>query len=196
VTTHPIIIGLGHTARVGKDTAAEALAELGYERLAFADIIRECLLALNPITGNGARVATMVWKYGWDEAKTRSYEIRELLQRLGTEVGRDILGQNIWVNATFAKMQPRHKYVITDVRFPNEANAILAAGGLLYKIERPGIKSPNNHPSETALADFKTWSHVLVNNYHSAEAFKAAVVHFFRAGVDPTLGSEVWRGEG
>lgn len=195
MTSRPHIIGLGHRAQMGKDTAAAAMAELGYERLAFADTLRECLYALNPRTGSGARVQTVVDLRGWDGAKVHSYEIRQLLQRLGTEVGRDILGQNIWVQATFAKMQPGHKYVITDVRFPNEAEAVLAAGGRLYKVERPGIESPNDHPSETALADWKAWNHVFVNNYATAEDFKAAVIHFFRAWVDPTLGSDAWRGE-
>lgn len=73
---------------------------------------------------------------------------RLLLQLLGTECGRDIIHPNIWVNALFAdyraedagiisgKDYKENNWIITDVRFENEAKAIKDRGGILIRIER------------------------------------------------------------
>lgn len=158
------IIGLMGYAQVGKDTTASILIEhYGYERIAFADALRDMLYALNPITGLAAnddatatwwRVQDIVDSYGWEEAKRRD-DTRALLQRLGTEAGRKVLGDDIWVRTALAKVKTSGKYVFTDVRFPNEAEAIKAAGGQLWRISRTGRGPVNNHPSETALDDLK-----------------------------------------
>lgn len=150
-----MIVGLTGYARAGKDTAAEVLIEAGWKRIAFADSLREMLHALNPLIGRGQlRVADIVEMNGWTEAKKWS-EIRQLLQRLGTEAGRNILGESIWIDTALAKVaSPLTNYVITDVRYPNEANAIRAMGGWIGRITREGTAPVNAHPSETALDDY------------------------------------------
>ncbi len=180
----PFIVGLGHRAQVGKDSAAAALVELGYERVAFADTLREMLLALDPFIGTGRRVSDVVSWHGWDAAKTGSAEIRRLLQRLGTEVGRNLIGENVWVDAAFAKMKPGGKYVVTDVRFPNEAQAILDHGGYLYRIDRPGHEGVNAHSSEHALADWGRWHAVLENSYPDTESWQRYIRYYFRTWVE------------
>jgi hypothetical protein len=42
------LVAFSGYARSGKDTAADALLPLGFQRVAFADKLRECLYALNP----------------------------------------------------------------------------------------------------------------------------------------------------
>lgn len=165
----PQIIGLMGYAQVGKDTAAATLVADGYERIAFADALRDMLYALNPIIrgdgichDHGVRLQSVVNHAGWEKAK-QSPEVRALLQRLGTEAGREVLGQNIWVRTAMEKAKPGGKYVITDVRFPNEADAIRAAGGQLVRIMRPGFGPVNNHPSETALDGVEA-EYTIVNN--------------------------------
>ena len=45
----PIIIGLGHIARVGKDAAADHLVRhYGFEKQGFTDALNRLLLAINP----------------------------------------------------------------------------------------------------------------------------------------------------
>lgn len=44
--------------------------------------------------------------------------------------------------------------VVTDVRFPNEADAIRDAGGVLIRLVRPSAGQGDAHPSETALDDY------------------------------------------
>jgi hypothetical protein len=109
--------------------------------------------------------------------------VRELLQKLGTEAMRNGLHTNVWVNALFAdyKAEETHKvpryydelnkkglagyegiwehpnWIITDMRFPNELEAVVEKGGITIRVVRDyalrgGPEDPKNiHPSETAL---------------------------------------------
>ena len=105
---------------------------------------------------------------------------RTLLQLLGTEAGREIIHPNIWVNALFAKYNldltdgysapyKGDKYpnwIITDMRFPNEAQAVKDRGGILVRINREDITGQDKvpvHTSETALDDWEDWDYVIDN---------------------------------
>jgi hypothetical protein len=160
-------------ARSGKDTAALVLAEYGYERLAFADALRDSLYALNPIVGGSVRVQEIVDDIGWDVAKVKHPEIRELLQRFGTEVGRTLYGENFWVDRVMAKVKPGGKYVITDVRFPNEQVAVQQAGGRVFRIQRPNVGAANAHSSEDVS---RLMVDGVVPNTGSIEAFRESVL--------------------
>ncbi len=163
------LVGLSGYAQSGKDTAARVLMEhFGFQRIAFADKLRDVLYALNPVVEWVDR-APMGWnrpqydrdsvqdvvdRKGWERAKQEHPAIRELLQRLGTEAGRKVLGESVWVDAAMSQVVPGGRYVFTDVRFPNEYDAIKAAGGEVWRIERAGTAAVNRHPSETALDGF------------------------------------------
>jgi dephospho-CoA kinase len=61
-----MIIGLTGYARTGKDTVASVLVkDFGFERIAFADPIRELLYELNPKV-NGIYLREMVEEHGWE----------------------------------------------------------------------------------------------------------------------------------
>ena len=47
------------------------------------------------------------------------------------------------------------KYVITDVRFTNEADMIRANGGKIWRVVRSGVGPVNNHISESELDSIK-----------------------------------------
>ncbi|MEU8133267.1 hypothetical protein [Streptodolium elevatio] len=161
------LIGLSGYARSGKDEAAKALVAGGWRQVAFADKVKDFVCALDPMVpstrgGQPMRLSTVVARRGWDYAKTWYPEVRVLLQRAGTEAGRRILGQDIWIDALFRDIAEEPAVVISDVRFPNEAQAIADRGGLLIRIERPGV-GVMPHESETALDDWP-FDHVLVND--------------------------------
>lgn len=163
----PQYIGLHGFAGTGKDTVAEILSQYGYTRVAFADVLREALYVLNPVIlfddyGYDQRVQDLVDNLGWDEAKRRYEEIRRMLQVLGTEVGREMIDQNVWVDSVFKKLEEDKKYVFTDVRFVNEHQAIDSRLGLLVKIDRPGYGPVNAHKSDKGLPD--EWFDVRINN--------------------------------
>lgn len=162
-----MIIGLSGYARSGKDEAAKIMVkEFGFTRVAFADKLRECLYELNPIVSDKhdftlagryekyVKVQDVIDKYGWDGYKNTpfTHEIRRLLQRLGTEAGRNTLGENIWVDA--ALNVDHENIVVTDTRFPNEAKAIVDRGGEIWRVTRWGVTKANDHPSETSLDDW------------------------------------------
>lgn len=164
-----ILIGMSGFARSGKDAAAEYLVENhGFTRIAFADILRDFLYALNPLVigwdrngyGDLASYHTplqeVIDEYGWDAYKETPYgnEIRRLLQRLGTECGRNLLGDNIWINSTFKDLDPNGKYIVTDARFLNEFAAIEDLGGVIIRVNRPGVGPANDHPSEMEALEY------------------------------------------
>ena len=79
---------------------------------------------------------------------------REVLQFVGTEIFRR-MSTNIWANATVNKIlseQPELA-IITDCRFPNEVEAVQAAGGKVIRLLRDNGKG-DKHLSETALDDY------------------------------------------
>lgn len=160
-----MLIGISGYARAGKDSLASFLIEdHGYKRYAFADALRGVVYALNPVVGvapdiyggNPLRVQDIVDLKGWDAAKVEHEEIRRLLQAMGTEAGRKILGENIWVDTVFRQIaeQGDENVVITDVRFPNEALEVKAQGGFIVRVNRPGVAPVNAHPSEVALDEW------------------------------------------
>ena len=148
------LIGIAGVARSGKDTVARFICDFGYERKGFADPLKAILYALNPtirVHEGHARLAECVDTFGWEGAKSHD-EVRRLLQRLGTEGGRRNLGEDIWVE-TLLRSPSSGRIVISDCRFLNEVEAIRSRGGVVVKVERPGVGPLNSHPSETALSD-------------------------------------------
>lgn len=112
--------------------------------------------------------------------------VREFLQKLGTEAMRDGLHTNVWVNALFADYKyeihrsevptraagfiDQHVYpnwIITDMRFPNEMEAVVAKGGITIRVVRPDMNSLQAmvpaHASETAL-DGHTMHYEIIND--------------------------------
>jgi len=118
---------------------------------------------------------------------------REFLQRLGTEAMREGLHTNVWVNALFADYKAKWvstgnaieedevslekeylNWIITDMRFENELEAVKEKGGITIRVVRPhGYTNPhtgeykemplNYHPSETAL-DEATFDYEIIND--------------------------------
>lgn len=152
------LIGLTGLAGAGKDEAAKALIADGWVRDAFADRMRKAMLDLDPWLvewdGHPVRLSQIIAEEGWDQAKRNYPEVRRLLQRFGTEAGRDIHGVNCWVNALFRDWSNETWLVITDCRFDNEAQAVRERGGIVVRIERPGLERlPGGHASEAGVAD-------------------------------------------
>jgi len=153
-------IGLAGWARSGKDTVADYLVEShGYTKMSFAAPMKEAMYRLNPritvnkITNTALRVGIDV--YGWDGIKERSPDVRGLLQRFGTEVGREMFGSDFWVNAAIKQIPDGAKAVFSDVRYPNEADAVRKLGGKVWRVLRPGVEAANDHASEHALNDYQ-----------------------------------------
>ena len=149
------ILGITGVARVGKDTLFTCIKEINkssqFFRVAFADELKkECDEFLISNTGISA--------FTEDEAEKKI--IRPFLVTYGTHVRRK-LDKNCWIK----KIEPivskdKDKcFVITDVRFPNEAEWIKKMGGIVIHLSRDGILPANddekiNDPMLKNIADY------------------------------------------
>lgn len=136
-----------------------------------------------------------------------SITVRQLLQEIGTEVMRNVIHPNIWVNALFSEykgnfnsdkywLAEKHtdnvidypNWIITDMRFPNELQAVKNRGGITIRVNRDNCicttkeaafctkkcnidKDFKEHPSETALDDAE-FDYTIDNNSTIEELIK------------------------
>ena len=164
-----MIIGLAGYARSGKDTVAGLMKD--YERRAFADAIRDSLMALNPLVATDLHLSEVVKRQGWEGAKVTTPEIRRLLQAMGTEVGRQLIHPDLWVELAIKGLESSDRVIFTDVRFINEAKAIKRLGGSVWRVNRPGVDALNSHPSETSMDQFAF--DLVISNYGTIEDLKS-----------------------
>lgn len=158
------IIGLSGYAQSGKSTVAEYFCLNGYKRFRFAEGLKNMLKVIgvtdNQIDGSEKEVPLSLLC-----GKTP----RQALQYLGTEYGRNLIGEDFWVNILenrvkeYLKKCDLNKVVIDDIRFPNELDRIVSMGGFIIRIERDSSVPVNRHVSETSL-DSVVWDNVLSNN--------------------------------
>jgi cytidylate kinase len=91
--------------------------------------------------------------------------VRDMLQKLGTEAIRNGLHPDTWVNALmcdYKKTKDKDEeysypnWIITDLRFPNEYDAIKSMGGIIIRVNREiDVSDRLKHISEIALDDYK-----------------------------------------
>ncbi len=145
-----ILIGLCGAAGAGKSTAAAHLRRHGFERIRLAGILKDMLkvLGLSDEQVDGSLKETPCALLG---GKTP----RWAMQSLGTEWGRQLISESLWIDAWAAKVNAcGQNVVVDDVRFPNEVDAIKRRGGYLVKITGRGVAlATGGHASETMDLD-------------------------------------------
>lgn len=165
--------------RSGKDTAAEFL-EKKYDgiTLKFADPIYH--------------IETMVYKYLEKPIPADKTKRRQFLQFIGTEFGRNTVGEDIWCEI----MERQIKYFelcddcfpnffITDVRFPNEVALCKKLGFNLVYISRLNVDrkqagaTQTDHISENALSSDITDKMYQLSNYGTLDQFHQDVDHLY-----------------
>ncbi|QXV85193.1 dNMP kinase [Escherichia phage TrudiGerster] len=121
---------------------------------------------------------------------------RKMLQLVGTELGRQLVHERIWLiilEQSIAKDDP-DVAVVTDVRFPNEGELIretnrLDMDSLLVNVvpaEREyTIKT--NHPSENGIP-VKYITHEFVNTFEGMHNLKLEVNNFCDLELEPLVG--------
>ena len=88
--------------------------------------------------------------------------LREVLQIVGTELLREGFNKNVHVASTMANIKDKDNVIITDLRFPNEMEAVKKKGGITIRVNRPGL-TKSNHLSETSL-DSAEFDYEIDNN--------------------------------
>ena len=137
-----MIVGLYGDSRAGKDTVARIMVEeFGAEWRSFAAPLRQILLNVNPYLRNEpgthpTYLADEVEQHGWDWVKKNYPESVDWMIQLGQSV-RDLIHVDAWIWSVLTDPLPRFM-VISDVRQPNEYDAIRHAGGEVWRVIRPG----------------------------------------------------------
>jgi len=172
------VIGLGCTAQVGKDTAAEYWEKKfpgRVKRVAFADKLKQVCMLLFDLSYEQC--------YGSKESKEAidprwGMSPREILQKVGE--GMRKIYPDIWVDTVFYTTIPDHQkdgydfFVISDVRYPNEGDKVHKEDGTLIKVLRDagGVEVGANHSSETAMKDYTDFDFIIDNNGTFSEYYE------------------------
>lgn len=191
MATHhtPALIGLVGHAGAGKDTVADRLTNYhDFHRLTLADHVRDAALALDPVIEHSThtdltvytRLSELVSTHGWHAAK-QIPDIRRTLQRLGTEAGWKMHGDNLWTSKVDEELihltsVDDNPAVITDIRMPHEMDWLINdKGGVLIGVRRDNVYDlgdNNRHASETDIDKiFSRCTHIIDNNSSLADLF-------------------------
>lgn len=147
-------------AQSGKTTSAKFLESRGYQRISFADPLKDMLRVLTPVVDKHRRPGVLCGK-----------SVREALQTLGTEWGRKLIGEDIWARHMIARIDlligdfhdgAIKGIVIDDCRFDNEAELLSGAGATLIKVCRES-EEVMDHESERGVSD-RLIHYVIPNN--------------------------------
>lgn len=147
-----IVVGITGKAGSGKDTVADFLVrEHGFQKLSFATVLKKMLATAGmpePANREDKEAIIPGFTFTW----------RDAAQKLGTEWGR-ALDNDIWVMAiekyismTEEKRGHRPRFVLSDVRFENEAVLIRRRGSLLHVFGREAdLGASAGHASEAGI---------------------------------------------
>ena len=201
-----VIISISGRKGSGKSVLAELLLQQGFEKVSFADTLKELVCSIydwdiqqigkleykeealmDPVSW-GPKEATLLEKMikapiGSIPAKDYIFFTRrEALQYIGTEILRGYDTQ-FHVKALIKRLKKDRNYVLDDTRFPNELAALKNRGAICLFVIRPNNFDFSNHPSEVSLSrhDFE---HIILND-KSLEAFKKSGSWFFNTILSP-----------
>lgn len=146
----PPVIGISGRARHGKDSCADFIvARFGGYKYALASPIKAMVNA-----GFGIDLQNAYWA-GRKEAPVAAlggHSPREIMQTLGTEWGRGMVDEQIWITMAKQRLLTNGPgMVIPDVRFDNEADWIRSINGLVVHITRGQAAAVSPHSSEGGI---------------------------------------------
>lgn len=140
------IIGLTGKLKSGKSEAAKMLHARSFTRVRFAGPLKAmmgCLgLTEDQIEGSLKETPSVLLC-----GKTPRFA----MQTIGTEWGRNTIGQDLWINAWKHAVNSHPEFtpiVADDVRFENEVEAVRSMGGIIVRIKRNTVDVPPTHTSE------------------------------------------------
>jgi hypothetical protein len=144
-----MIIGVAGFAGSGKDTVGKYLVvHYNFEHRSFAAKLKEATAALLDMpldkVDEYKLMKNVCVELVDDDDIVTTFTFRHFLQRMGTEMGRNVFGEDFWVDMVLPDnlLLARHyqeyvarKIVITDVRFENEASRVRELDGVVIWVE-------------------------------------------------------------
>lgn len=192
-----MIIGLVGWIGSGKGTVADTLIrEHGYHKFAFADALKDAVATIfswprGLLEGdsNASRAFRERIDPWWSHKFGYEVTPRLILQRMGTEACRHGIHDDIWIHTLAHRIKGYDDVVIADVRFPNEIQFIMGAGGKIVHVER-GEKPTHEeiqkmHLSETAWIG--TPFHYELDNNGNKDQLKERVAAMLTRLEDPNI---------
>lgn len=161
------VIAFGHRKYTGKDSAARFLqihlngsSKHSVKKRGFADKLKDIAHEL----------------YHWDGMKPKEYyeiypdrkneilpTIKKTVRQIWIELGikmREIY-EDTWIKC--ALLEDCNILLISDLRFPNEFDAIKKMGGYCIRIKRPSIPDTDD-VADNALKNCVTWDDTIIND--------------------------------
>jgi hypothetical protein len=170
-----MIIGISGRMGSGKDTVAKMIQEIDakyrveetsiWEIKKYASALKKIASILTGVPETMFEVPEFKEKNmpeSWRNTNGYLMTYREFLQKLGTEAVRNNIHHNAWVNALMSSCTYKDNWIITDVRFHNEMDAIKKKNGIIIRVTRSDQDHKSYHISENAL-DSETFDFVIEN---------------------------------
>jgi hypothetical protein len=161
-------------ARCGKDESGTAVSGLGYEAFKTAEPLKRALWEINPpvdrIGTSYLRLQDVLEHHLDDSYKSGPYAeiIRDMYQRMGTEVPDTVLGPDVWARKVAATVNSHMslggKAIVTDGRRICELDILTSSGGTPIRLTRPGVKPANGHVNEIEADNYQYPVHVINNS--------------------------------
>lgn len=173
------IIGLVGFIGSGKGTVGDILEQNGYVKESFAKGVKDVASVMfgwdrDMLEGDteSSRKRREEPDSFWSNKFGRPFTPREALQKMGTEVGRDIFHTDFWVlQLEHRLLTSTDSIVITDVRFPNEIDWIHKQGGKVYEVQRGESPEWYNKLQQCETDDFKNFMMVGEDVHYSEWAW-------------------------
>ena len=141
-----------------------------------------------------AAICTGVDYHDFEKRSLKSTQIswlnisfRQLLQALG-EAARCQINENFWVYSMLATYQDSDFWIVSDVRYKNEADELLSRGALLIRITRESNNS-DTHKSEVDLDSYDKFSYIIENNGSLEDLYNKVKKIYQTVFNPPSLGS-------
>lgn len=138
-----MIIGIIGFIGAGKGTVGDILVQRGFHKDSFAAPLKDATAMIFNWPRNmleGDTNISRLWREKKDEYWSNQFGYdftpRLALQLMGTEVGRKIFHENLWIISLLNRARGHNNVVITDVRFKNEINTIRKDGGFVVRVKR------------------------------------------------------------
>ncbi len=171
----PALVGLYSPApQCGKSTVARHLWQrYGYIRVPFAETLKSMIRPMLGDMGlNPSQIHTLENgdKTGEIHPEFPGLTLRKLYQTIGTEWGRNLIHQELWIKIWKLKVQNYFKtgarVVVEDVRFQNEFNCVDTLGGEMWAIGRKVAveKYKSTHASESMNVPYGYFDHCFMND--------------------------------
>lgn len=174
------VIGCMGFAGSGKSTVANHLVQHhGFTKLSFAAALKDVVAALfhwDRVKLEGRTPEDRAWREipdpFWSEKMGRPWTPRWALQYVGTEVVRNTLHRDMWVNRVavqLASLGPDAKVVFDDARFLNELATIRQFNGRLVVLDRPDVTTDHHRSLWDAAFFAPVPPTTVVSHLHASE---------------------------